>query len=70
MQGPEQAGTLQIPERINKDDVNRLLARCTHVEAVLNTAADQENDSSQAQLPRSATGTPTVASSCQMQLTM
>lgn len=60
---------VQMSGRIKKEDVNRLLARCTHVEAALNTVADQENDSSKAQLPRSATATPTIASSCQMQFT-
>ena len=57
---------LQGPGKINKEDVNRLLARCTHVEAALNTiGASAHNNGT----PASRSETPTAASSCQMQLT-
>lgn len=61
---------MQIPGSINKDDVNRLLARCTHVEAALNTiGSGGEAQNSTALAPNSRSETPTATSSCQMQLT-
>ena len=58
---------LQSHDKIKKDDVNRLLARCTHVEAALNSIGGAAGKHEA--LTVSGSETPTPPSSCQLQLT-